>query len=365
MISTSSKRFASKWFAFCILWLTSIGMLAPLAAEGQESAAAEAPQTSAAPVALAELDDLLDRAIHYSSLRYLRAEAHTPWQIMHGILAYKQAFVIKEGDRKVSALEWMARGATYKGEPWFEVTQFGGRAHPYSRPYIFEGHPNQFLAKMARAHVPADFRLKADRGMITISDIVENAKMEVNAADEPTWTLWALSHYLGPDAEWVNKSGEPWSIERLVRMQIGAPLHGAACGGTHAMFALSFARAEYEKTGRPLRGVWIEVDQTIRRQIEAARALQNSDGTFSTSYFAGRGQSPDFATRCATSGHMLEFLAMGMPEHRLREDWLERAVRAVAADLVAHRREPVDCGPLYHAVSGLAIYRERTRPAAE
>ena len=35
----------------------------------------------------------------------------------------------------------------------------------------------------------------------------------------------------------------------------------------------------------------------------------------------------------------------------------------MARDLIEHRRESVKCGPLYHAVSGLVIYRDRIRSA--
>src|SRR5690606_3631002 len=98
-------------------------------------------------------------------------------------------------------------------------------------------------------------------GTITLGDIVRNGQMEVQAGEEPTWTLWGLVHYLGPDATWQNKHGESWSIERLVRSQVYEPVARAACGGTHGLFALAYARNKYLETGRPLSGAWLEADQ--------------------------------------------------------------------------------------------------------
>jgi hypothetical protein len=34
----------------------------------------------------------------------------------------------------------------------------------------------------------------------------------------------------------------------------------------------------------------------------------------------------------------------------------------MAGDLIRHSDTTVQCGPLYHALHGLVLYRERTRP---
>ncbi len=307
----------------------------------------------------------VEQAIDISRRRYLQADVHTPWQIMHGLLALRQEYRIKQNGKKVRVIDWMAKGATYGGEPWFEVTQYGGRAHPYSQDYLFEGHPNQFLAIISQANLPMDFKIKAGNRTITVADLVKHTQMEVNNQEEITWTLWALSHYLGHDAHWTNKWGESWSIERLVRIQTGESVYDAACGGTHALFALTCARNVYQKTGQPLRGVWLEADQKIQRYLNAARSLQNSDGTFSSSYFQSSGYGYDFDTRCSTSGHTLEFVTMALPQQRLKEQWVRNAVSAVAKGLIDHSSKPIECGALYHALSGLVIYRDRTQPETD
>lgn len=303
----------------------------------------------------------VNQAIEISKRRYLTANYHTPWQIMHGLLALRGEYEVKDptGRKKINAAEWIASGVYHGGEPWFQKTPYGGRAHPYTTDYVFQGHSNQFLAMMAVAGFPPEYKLKAGRETITVQDLVNNSKMEVSANEECTWTLWALSHYLGPAATWTNKHNQPWSIERLVEIQLGQPLSRAPCGGTHGLFALSYARNMYVKSGKPLRGVWLKADNHIKQYIARARSMQNSDGSFSSEYFQGSGYSNDFETRLGTSGHTLEFLMLALPQNRLHEQWVRNGVASVARDLIANRNRRAEPGALYHALDGLVLFRSR------
>jgi hypothetical protein len=314
------------------------------------------------------LDQLVDRAIAETARRRLTAGFHTPWQIVHGILALRWDFMLWKGPGStdsLSAIEWMASGPIHDGLPLWQLTPYGGRGQPFTKPYAFEGHPTQFMGYMTMADIPADYKFKAGPNAehtITIRDIINDAKMQVKEGPEITWTLWAISHYESPDAEWTNAVGEPWSIERLVKIQTAEQVITGACGGCHGLFALAYARNKYLASGQPLRGVWLEADQKIKRYIEESRSLQNGDGSFSTNHFKGPGWAADFPTRIATSGHQLEWLMISLPKSRLNEEWVRRGVERIAREIWEHRREPSDCGPLYHAVHALVMYRLRTRP---
>lgn len=302
----------------------------------------------------------VDEAIEISTKRYLTAGSHTPWQILHGMLAYRHDYIIKDAQgKKINAVDYMTAGPKFRGEGWFRKTRNGAEAHPYSADYVFEGHQNQFLAILSAAGFPLDYEMKMDGGKATIRDIVRNSMYEINGQDETTWSLWALSHYLGAEKSWTNKYGQEWSIEALVRRQNQENPWNAACGGTHGLFALSSALKVYRKTGKPLRGVWLEADQKIKRYIEEAKAYQNADGSFSSEYFRGHGFSRDFEKRLGTSGHILEFLMVALPDNRLNEAWVRKGVEAVAKDLIDNKRLPAEPGALYHAVDGLVLYRER------
>lgn len=349
----------------CWLAALSAGMFsvaAPafsVAAEPAASAAVQ-PVAGKAEAQQDELHALVNEAISITSRRYLTADVHTPWQIMHGILALRSDFVIKIDNQKRPAVEWLTSGTLYNGLPVVERTQWGARFHPFTVPYAFEGHPNQFLAILTMSEYPETFAFKTANGdEVTIEDMVRNAQMTVNDREEITWTLWALSRYLPPDAEWISAEGEAWGMERLVQIQTYANPNDAACGGTHGLFALSLARNSYMATGKPLRGIWMEADQKIKRYVQMSRSLQNHDGSLSSQHFRGPGFSTDFGERIATTGHILEFLMVGADQQELESEWLRSAVRAVARDLVDNRKAAADCGPLYHALHALVLYRQR------
>ncbi|MEZ6059145.1 MAG: hypothetical protein R3C19_02170 [Planctomycetaceae bacterium] len=304
---------------------------------------------------------VVQEAVDATRRRLLSTDQHTPWQIMHGLLALRQDLRIRKDGEVISGLDWVCTGPTFDNVRWFEKTRHGGRAQPYSRPYAFEGHANQFLAILSMSGLSLDHEFQTDDGPITMKDMLRNAQMTMNTKDEVTWSLWALSRYLPPDAEWLNENGEPWSIERMVKIQTDAPLKGAPCGGTHGLFALAHARNVYLRHGKPLRGVWLEGEYKIRTYINTARMQQNSNGSLSSNYFRGREYDQDFNKRMASAGHVLEFLMIALPQEELQEQWVRRAIHATASDLLNNRKAHVKCSPLYHSANGLSIYLDRMK----
>ena len=335
--------------------------------QGVEVVPQPAAAKPTAPVRkLSELDTLVEEAIAVTSRRYLTADVHTPWQIFHGLIALRHNFKVKVDGQKTSALEWVRGGRFHKGLPLVEQTPYGGRFHTFTEPYAFEGHPNQFLAILAMSELPRDFTFKAglNGAIISVDDMLRNAQMECNDREEITWTLWLFSRYFPHNTQWQNKFGEQWNMDRLVQIQTNQRVQDGACGGCHGLFALSLARNAYVQSGQQLRGVWFEADQKIKRYIAETKALQNIniDGSFSSSHYNGPGYESEFTKRIAASVHILEWLMIGLDNQDLQQPWLQRGVESIARDLVNNRQAPADCGPLYHALHSLVLYRQRTRP---
>lgn len=324
-----------------------------------------ASPVSAVAAPAASVDPLmaqLDQAIEVTSKRYLTANVHSPWQIFHGVLALGRDFKLKLGNERVAAYEWIATAdPRWDGQPWIVMTRHGGKFHGYTRPYAFEGHPTQSLALLTNCDLPPEFEFKAGSRSVSVADMLLVSMQEVNTREECTWVLWALVHYLKTSAAWTNQANEAWSIERLVQIETAAPVEGAACGGNHRLFALTKARDKHLRTGGKLQGVWFSADQRIRQYQETARALQNSDGTFSADFYKGPKFTKDLNGRLNHTGHTLEFLAYSLPPERLQEQWVRNAVNALTRDLIDNRKVAADCGPLYHSLHSLIIYRNRTR----
>ncbi len=319
------------------------------------------------------LDNLCTQAVEVIGKRYLvinnqanlppgRMTGHSPWQIFHGIVALRQNLQVRVGSKLVPAIEWVSTSApNYKGSYLFEKTAYGARTHKYTEPYHFEGHPNQFLGILTLSNLPLTHEFALGNGQtVTMADIVNNAKMEVTDKEEITWTLWFLAKYLDPAEEWTNAKGEEWSIEKLVRIQNSAVVERAACGGTHGMFALAYARKHYlEKTEKPLRGVWLEADQKIKKYVALSKSIQNSDGSFPTKYYKGYGTPSDFSERLASTGHIMEWLMMALSDDEIKEPWVRNGINYLAWNMVQYRHLPASCGPLYHALDAVVMYQER------
>lgn len=323
------------------------------------------------------LDLRVDEAIGVTARRVLSVDTHTPWQIGHGMLAFRRDYVLRKGNAKVNAFEWVAENPTFKSRttdangkaivqdlPWFYLTRWGARPQKFTgTPYEFEGHPNQFLAFFALARLPLDFEFQVQGRKVTYGDMLHNAKMEINDREEVTWDLWTFAYYLDSDESWRNANGDPWSMERLVSTVLSqySPTK-SPCGGCHALFALASARNAFVQTkGSRLTGVWTRTQMHLDQHIALAQRQQNRDGSFSSNYFKGPGYSSDPSKRISTSGHTLEFLMMALPQSRLKEQWVRNGVAAVARDLVQYQQEPLEVGGMYHAVHALVLYRERTR----
>lgn len=350
--------------------LSSMMGAAGTACFAQEPAVSAAPQrlevssvADAQPKAADPLIEQVNEALHANAQRFLVANHHSPWQIFHGLLAYRQDFILKVGDQKQSALEWIASAdPRFDNRPLFLVSAQGVKFHPYTRPYAFEGHQSQTLALLSESGLPLETTFKASGRDVTLEQLFQSTMLDVNAREETTWVLWAMINYYDVDKQWTNRWGQPWSMEALVRSEVAAHTPTRPCGGNHNLFALARARDKYVATGRPLRGTWFEADQKLRQYIELARSMQNSDGTFSSNFYKGPGFTQDMNSRFNTTGHTMEFLAVALPDNRLNEPWVRNAVNMLSRELLQHRRASVDCGPLYHSLNALRIYRDRVAP---
>jgi hypothetical protein len=340
------------------------------------------------------------KAINVNARRFLSPnDGHTPWMILHGVLALRQDFRIRVDGKIVNGLDYVTqRNPVYRGvlpaKPndsaspmvnvqgyWFESTAYGGRAQPYQVPFAFEGHINQSLAILSSCDLPLNHPIVVNDsqrpGMpktITMDDMVKSAQKTVTLGNpyELAWTLWFFSNYLDPQAQWTDMHGGAWSMEQLVRYQVNAPLvvsdpmKGPPCGGTHALFALAGACNSYQQKHGKLDGTWIAARRTLDYYTQAAKAGQNADWSMSAGYFhTYRKVAENYGDRLKASGHMLEWLMMALPPEKLQEEWVTKAINRLADDLLQGQNQPLsheDTGSLYHSVHALVLYRNRVDP---
>jgi len=300
----------------------------------------------------------IDEALDTVRRRYLTVGVHTPWQIMHGILALGDRMDVRvaRGSDRVQALRYLFNPGRFSQQAIFESASHGIRVKPSSDS---QGHPDQFLAILAQKGFPLETVVNLNNGHGTIQEMITQAVAETGQHAETSWTIIALCHYLGPEAQWTNQDSRRYSIEGLMDWELRQSVQKGACGGTHRLYALTFALNRYLSLRKPLRGVWRRADEKIRQYVKMAKSFQNNDGSFSSEYFSAPGWTDRFEDRLYAHGHTLEWMAIAVDPNQLTETWLVRAVDFLSTELVSNRRQSIECGALYHAGHALNLYQER------
>jgi hypothetical protein len=342
--------------------LGSVLVLAALLAVGCDRPAPEpAPLKTSDLPSDDELRAMLDRALDYTlQNRRLSSDRHAAWQIMHGALAYGRDFKVEHEGQLVPAVDWALDGGPMKG---FILRKGDAGVISVLEPgtKTGQGHADQWLAIIAQCDVPSSREVVVGDEKFTLGDLLKQSMWDLHEGQEASWTIIGLSHYLPLDATWQAKDGSEWTLERLIAMEAAADINGAACGGSHRLIGMTMALNRYKKAhpGEPLTGGWKAAQERIDWAIQTARQNQQPNGAFSTHYFSRPGNSPDLAAHMGASGHTLEFISLALDEEQLDQPWIVAAADYLCGVFEKTKQVDMECGALYHAAHGLAIYRQR------
>jgi hypothetical protein len=344
-----------------------LAVMALLVTSGCDSEAPASPDTRSGSTVKRDLPDdaalkaTLDEVLDYTYDRRLNPTQHAAWQIMHGLLAYPGNFKIEVNGEMINALDWILGGGNLNG--WtMHPTSHGLEAVLEPGTKSGQGHEDQWLAILAQCDLPAETPLKIGTRTFQIGDLVKQAKWDLRNNMEASWTVIGLNAYVALDETWEAADGQQWSLEKVVDMEASQEIDSSACGGTHRLIGLSMALNRYvAEVGpdEPRTGAWKKAEDLIDDAIKKAKMHQQPDGSFSTTYFVRPASSPDLALRVNTTGHMLEFLVLALPEEQFHEDWVTRAVVQLCDCFNKTRTMDLDCGSLYHAAHALQLYRLR------
>lgn len=305
--------------------------------------------------------------------RRLDAAVNGAWQAVHGILAFGPEFRLSVDGRASSALDHLLGGGRING--WvLRPGSHGVLAVVEEGSTMGQGHPDQWLGYLSQCGIaegdtglvgglPLDTRIVAGGREFTLADLFAQARHDIRPGQECSWTLMALAAWLPPDAAWVAGDGRRWTTEDVVRMEAEADVIGAACGGSHRLYGLAAAVAAYRAdhpAGPPPGSGWAAAEARLADCIDRARRFQQPDGSFSVHFFERPAASPDAVATLGATGHVLEVLAVALDDEALAEPWVSRAAARLVTLLERTADVDVECGALYHAAHGLAIYRRRT-----
>ena len=309
---------------------------------------------------MAALRDKIKRTLDVYYRRPINSASRSPWALIHWTVAFGADTQVRRGGRDgkpITAVGWLCFNGNSAGQSLLYAAG-NGRLGVYNGPGV-QGHDGQLLAVLAQSRINIDYPMRAGGEKFTIADLVEYEKRTCRPGSELTFKLIGLSHYLPPNATWKSTSGETWDVQRLIREELAQSVRGAACGGSHRMMGFGYAVRTRRSQGEPMVGQFRRAEIFVNDYFEYTFKLQNADGSLSTSWFQGRGNSSDVARRLQTTGHMLEWLVYSLPHDQLQDARVVRAVDYLSGILEENSNRDWNIGPLGHALHSLIIYDHR------
>jgi hypothetical protein len=293
--------------------------------------------------------------------RPLNTAQHTPWEVMHGFIAFGIPTRVRVGGPAgdaVNAIGWMNMGGRCRGQVMLAAS---GDRLTAMRGVGVQGHSAQYLAILAQCRVAMNSPITIQSKSFTVADLVEEEKLSCKAGTELTFALIALAHYLPTDSEWKSRDGKSWSLAKLAAEEIEQPIRGAPCGGTHRLFGLAYGCQRRLRATGQLDGVYLRADKFVRDyQTFTLTKLQNPDGSFSTEWFKyPADRADDVDRKVQTTGHILEWLVASLDQESLYQPRVLAAVEFLTQALAREPSREWKIGPMGHALHALTIYQER------
>ncbi len=291
--------------------------------------------------------------------RHLNTRDHCPWAIMHSFIAFgvdTQLYADRPGGKRMSAIGWLCYNGLSGRSRLFSISD--GQIDPRTGPGV-QGHEGQFLAMLAQSRVRNDYPMRIDANQLTVQDLIDYEQATCYRGTELTFKLIALSHYIDHGTQWKNDKGETWDVGEILKEELEQPIRGAACGGTHRLMGFSYAVRTHVQSGKQLDGQWLRAQKFVDQYHKYALSQQNKDGSFSCNWFKGTGRWCDEQRKVQTTGHILEWLIYSLPENRLGDRRIIRAVNFMASLLYEKRYDKLEVGPQGHALHALVLYEHR------
>ena len=331
----------------------------PLVVTGLQATGAPAPRTRR----LERLRSSIARTLALYQRRPLNTAQHTPWEVMHGFIAFGIPTQVRVGGPAgdlVNAIGWSNMGGRCRGQVMLAVSGSDNRLVALKGIGV-QGHSAQYLAILAQCRVAANSPITLQSRMFTVADLIEEEKLSCRPKTELTFALIALAHYLPTNATWESRDGGKWSLERLIEEEIEQPIRGAPCGGTHRLFGLSYGCQRRLRATGELDGAYLRADKYVRDyQNFTLTKLQNRDGSFSTEWFKyPANREDDVDRKIQTTGHILEWLVSSLDQERLYDPRILAAAEFLCGALAREPSRDWKIGPLGHALHALNIYQER------
>jgi hypothetical protein len=230
--------------------------------------------------------------------------------------------------------------------------------------YGMQSRPSQLLATLALARVPASYPMRVGDSMRSVADLVESEKVSCRFGSDMSLKLLGLAYYVDATA-WKNDLDQEWSLESIIKEELAQPTLAPGGAGLDCLLGISYALCRREKRNLPIEGQFARAKKYIGDFQNYAFGVQNSDGSWGY-FLSGKGANRDDVAGLRSSGYVLQWLALSLPEDRLDDPAMAAGITYLINSLGSQRylnNLPVlstrEITGAMRALSALAIYDER------
>ncbi len=227
-----------------------------------------------------------------------------------------------------------------------------------------QAQPSQLLATLAFARVQTNYPLRAENAVRTVADLVESEKLSCHSGSDMSLKLIGLAYY-AEDATWKNDMGEEWSVEKIVREELNRPVSNAGERNMNRLLGLAYANYRREKRNLPLEGQFSRAEKYLNDFHKFAFDMQNADGSWGY-FLSARGTNRDPQAELRSTGYVIEWLALSLPEEQLGNARLTAAVNSVVRGLNSQRNRSSmpnlpsrEINAAARALHALSVYDDR------
>ncbi|MGD9126631.1 MAG: hypothetical protein PVH19_04560, partial [Planctomycetia bacterium] len=232
--------------------------------------------------------------------------------------------------------------------------------------YGFQEKPGQMLAVMALARVPEDYPIQVNEEITgTVADLVEREKKTCRLGEDLSFKLIGIMRYTPSNQSWTSENGQTWIIDKLVYKVLKQPAKLDTVAGINRLMALSYAVQRRAELDEPINGAYAKAAKYITDFQDYALSMINDDGTWHPQFFKAKGAGRSNQSRLRSTGHILRWLVFSLPEERLRDPKIIRAIAQVHRSLGGNARyglassSPRAIDSRLTAVHALVIYNDR------
>jgi hypothetical protein len=197
----------------------------------------------------------------------------------------------------------------------------------------YQARPASLLAMLAMSNIMPNYEIKADGGAYSIANLITSEKSGITKGANLSMALIGLSFYGGAKESWKNDMGETWSIEKMVVEELNRTIDQGTSDVTDWLLGLTAAVNLYEEEGYALKGPLALAKKQLGVYHDFVLSVQNENYLWHPKFFLFKGVTPDVYETVYSGGHILRWLVTSLPENRLEDVKVRRAVANLAASL--------------------------------